>query len=511
MPDPGIPSDEISTLQSVPRLDGPPGRREVVPALTIIHHPDLRRVGQRALLSSRSVSLSRRELSFAAPFAIRGGVLDDPYLSRRAVTISRRAGGLEITIPKGAKVRVDGAPETAGTVRLTSDQLDASDVVLVLANRVALLVHRVWLGPPPAALSLVGHSEGIDGVRRAIEQVADLDVSVLVTGDSGVGKEHVAAAIHEASGRRGPLVSMNMATLSPTTAASVLFGHVRGAFTGADRDHAGLFERAKGGTLFLDEVGEMPFDVQAMLLRVLETKEVLPLGASAERAVDVRLVAASDSDFDARTREGTFRSALFHRLSGFIIEVPSLAERREDVPRLLLHFLERELERVGELSRLDRDDPRTPAPLELSLTLMLLRFGWPGNVRQLQNVVQQLVISSRGQPTLSAEGRLVELLSRRGEGAEEPPRGEPDPDHLVAVLAEHGWEMAKAARALGMARTTLHRRIQEHIGVPQAAELDRVTVEGALRAHGDLGAVAAALRVSRRSLRARMRQLGLMG
>ncbi|WP_267898709.1 sigma-54 factor interaction domain-containing protein [Sorangium cellulosum] len=219
-----------------------------------------------------------------------------------------------------------------------------------------LLVHRA-----PAVLSaprhgLVGEGSALEDVLMSAARVADLQVPVLLRlrGETGVGKERVAQAIHQASPRAGrPCLAVNMAVLAPNTAASELFGHARGSFTGAHQRHVGLFERAHGGTLFLDEIGDMSMEVQAMLLRALETGTILPLGDSEQRAVDVRVIAATDVDLEQAVAQGRFRAPLLHRLQGYIITIPPLRQSREDIPRLLLHFLREELAQIGELSRLE--------------------------------------------------------------------------------------------------------------------------------------------------------------
>jgi two-component system nitrogen regulation response regulator GlnG len=276
--------------------DGPRGRGAVAPTprLTIAWHPDVRRVGQVAALEPTS-HLSRLEPEFAAPGASRGEPSDrrplaDPNISRRPIALRPQSSGdVDISISgSGSLVRASGVVLTADH-RLTRQQIERG-VVIELADRVVLVLH---LGTPidegGADHGLVGESDSLRWVRDQIERVGDVEVPVLVRGPTGSGKELVAQAIHRRSGRAaGPFVAVNMITIPPTTAASQLFGHVKGAFTGASANHDGFFAAADGGTLFLDEVGETPMDVQAMLLRTLETGELMPVGAASPRAVDVR-------------------------------------------------------------------------------------------------------------------------------------------------------------------------------------------------------------------------------
>jgi len=241
----------------------------------------------------------------------------------------------------------------------------------------------------PARLSaaricgFVGESEALQAVLQQIELVADTDATVLVTGESGTGKELVARAIHERSPRRkGPLVSMNCAAIPESLFESELFGHVRGAFTGALHDRAGRFEAAQGGTLVLDEIGEVPLVMQPKLLRVLQEKELERVGDTRPRKVDVRIVAATNRDLAADVEAGRFRGDLFYRLNVFPIENPPLRDRRPDIPLLVEYFTHRDAKRLGKRIR--------GVAKETSKLLQL--YDWPGNIRELQNVIERAVI-----------------------------------------------------------------------------------------------------------------------
>ena len=218
-------------------------------------------------------------------------------------------------------------------------------------------------------------------------KVAPTDSTVLITGETGTGKELVARAIHKSSHRAArPFVSVNCAALAPSLISSELFGHEKGAFTGATQRRLGHFELAGGGTIFLDEVGELPADTQIALLRVLQEREFERVGGGKPISVDVRVIAATNRDLGAATADGTFRGDLFYRLNVFPIEVPPLRERKEDISTLLKYFLERYARKAGKrFQEIDR------------LTLDLCRsYGWPGNIRELQNVVERSVILSHG-------------------------------------------------------------------------------------------------------------------
>src|SRR4051812_205593 len=342
--------------------------RARVPALTILYHPDLSRVGECArlpeLLRGGEALISRSAPDFfKAAFQGPPLPLGDIYLSRTPWRLRRdpETGTVRLLSAESRiRIAADGAwiPEqrdlTAGEVR--------RGVVLELAERIVLVLHEVpeIPGQAPSYAELIGENEGILRLRNEIRHVADLDVPVLIRGETGTGKELVARAIHAASRRHGPpCVCVNMGAIPPSLAPSALFGAARGAFTGAVHDQAGYFQRADGGTLLLDEIGEAPAEVQVMLLRVLETGEVQRVGSPAAQKVDVRLLAATDADLEQAVAAGRFRAPLLHRLASYEIAIPPLRERRDDFGRLLVHFLRQELSAIGEERRLL---PAGPAP-----------------------------------------------------------------------------------------------------------------------------------------------------
>jgi formate hydrogenlyase transcriptional activator len=245
---------------------------------------------------------------------------------------------------------------------------------------------RAQLGQAPWFEGLVGDSRALRRVLEAVEQVAGTGATVLITGETGTGKELIARAIHRRSGRaHGPLVQVNCSAVPATLLASELFGHERGAFTGAIGRRKGRFEQAHGGTLFLDEVGELPQEAQILLLRVLQEREFERVGGNQTLRVDVALVAATNRDLAEDVRAGAFRSDLYYRLNVFPIPVPPLRERREDIPLLVEHFAAKYGARFGRsIARVDR---RTMN--------LLASYDWPGNVRELENVVERAVIVSR--------------------------------------------------------------------------------------------------------------------
>jgi len=488
--------------------DRAPARtRPCLAALTLAHHRDPRRVGERALIleqeSGAPVLLARHALAFAHPgSSAEPAPLADPRMSRRPVELRARGGALELAAPDGVELRVDG--QRVSSARLDADAL-AAGAVIEVSRAVVLVAHHAQLGVRPARCSITGESVAIDEVRRAITRVADLAVPVLIEGESGVGKERVARAVHEASGREGDYVAVNVATLPPSLAASELFGHARGSFTGATDAHAGLFERADGGTLFLDEIGEIAADVQAMLLRVLEQGEVRRLGTSRARAVDVRVLAATDSDLGSMVTRGDFRGALLHRLRGFVITVPPLRARREDVPRLVVELLREELAATGEGHRLTTDG----AWLDRATLVRLVRHDWPGNVRQLRGVLRQIVVSSRGEPALRADDAVERLLDSKPAASDAPPDAPLDDAAVLDALRAHGWSFTAAARALGLSKAAFYRLAEAHPEVRIASTLSADELRDALAAHGDVAGAAAALRVSERALKLRLAALSI--
>jgi len=292
---------------------------------------------------------------------------------------------------------------------------------------------------------------------RDVRKVAQSQASVLVRGESGTGKELIARAIHDASTRAsGPFRAINCAALPANLLESELFGHVKGSFTGAVRDTPGHFRLADGGTLFLDEVAELPPEVQAKLLRVLQERAVLPVGGSAPIPVDVRIVSATHRALRREAAEGRFRSDLLYRLRVIPLYLPSLRERPEDVELLAHHFLE----------RLRGDDAGHIAPSALEA---LVAWDWPGNVRELQNVVEYGMVMGNGKaitladlpPEIRGEEGGAPVVTVPDSHSEELAESlSPEGRRLVNALERNGGHMGRAAASLGISRTTLWRRLK---------------------------------------------------
>jgi two-component system nitrogen regulation response regulator GlnG len=338
-------------------------------------------------------------------------------------------------------------------------------------------------------------------VFKRIALVAPHDACVLVTGESGTGKELVARAIHRYSSRRDrPFLPVHIAALNPNLVESELFGHARGAFTGAERAHPGLFAEADGGTLFLDEIADAPAEVQAMLLRTLETGEIRPVGGDGARRVDVRVVAASDADL---SDAGELRPQLYHRLAGYRVSVPPLRERPDDIGRLLAHFVARDLPARPPLA------PGDPPWLPTAAIRAYLRHPWPGNVRELANTARHLAIHGRTGAVALATA-LAPLGAPLPEAVLTAAPREITDDVLVATLAAQRWKTGAAASALGISKTTLYALIDRSPTIRKARDLERDELAASRDATGgDLDAMSAQLQVSRRGLQLRMRELGM--
>jgi two-component system nitrogen regulation response regulator GlnG len=515
-------------------------------ALTIVFHPDVARVGERALLgphrAGTEAHVARNQPAFlpgAADPPRAAAPLDDPHLSRTPLTLGVEADG-SVTLDAtktSTSVVARGRAVTAATF---SAEEVRRGVVLLLAGSVVLLLHRAassaW-ALRGEDLGLFGESDGLRAVLAEVRSVADLARPVLLRGESGSGKELVARAIHRTSPRRAaPFVAVNLGAVPAAIAAAELFGSERGAFTGAVR-RRGYFEQAEGGTLFLDEIGEAPVELQAALLRALQDNEIQPVGGERTRKVDVRVIAATDADLEARIADGSFRAPLHSRLAAYQIWIPPLRERRDDIGRLLHRFFREELAEIGEEAKLSApagDKPWLPA----SLVARLAEHPWPGNVRQLRNVVRHLVIGSRSQGSVVMtpgaerllEGVAADPAPSRPASSQPPPDDEPprpasarpaptsaqrrkaaeiSRDEVLAALRKHRFEIAAAAKELGIPRPTLDLAMSR-LGVRKAGDLSVEEIEAAFHAHGgDLAKMADELQVSERAVQRRVRELHL--
>ncbi len=315
-------------------------------------------------------------------------------------------------------------------------------------------------GAPRASLPRpIGKSRRFLDLLKLAEQVAPTDSTVLIGGESGTGKEVLARYLHDASSRAaGPFLSINCGALPETLLESELFGHVKGSFTGAVRDKQGLFAAARGGTFFMDEVGEMPASLQVKLLRVLQQREVIPVGATDAIPVDVRIIAATNRDLEEEVRRGNFRSDLFYRLNVIAIDLPPLRDRRDDLILLIDAFLQSMA-------------PEGEEPKALSAEAMdaVMVYEWPGNVRELQNALEHAVVLSSG--SLIEPQHLPERITRQKKEPLVADRSQPNPSldlieraYIMFVLQAEGGNKTRAAEVLGIDPSTLYRKLSRYEG-----------------------------------------------
>lgn len=303
-------------------------------------------------------------------------------------------------------------------------------------------------GRPTAADAIVGESSALQSVLQEVNLVAPTDATVLILGETGTGKELIARAIHERSNRSSrPFIRVNCAAIPSSLIASELFGHERGAFTGALQRRLGRFEAAHGGTIFLDEIGELPMETQIALLRVIQEREFERVGSSQPISVNVRIVAATNRDLEAAVAGGTFRRDLFYRLNVFPIHVPALRERTDDIPALVEHFVERYAQKTGKEFSI----------IKMNTIATLQAYDWPGNIRELQNVIERAVILCEGE-TFSVDPAWLKRESSRQSGATTP---------LAATLAGREREMIEAALAESRGRIAGPSGAAAKLGIPR--------------------------------------------
>ena len=307
--------------------------------------------------------------------------------------------------------------------------------------------------------NIIGQSAAMQRVFEIVAQVSDLPANILIEGESGTGKELIARAIHSSSSRAsGPFIPVNCAAIPETLLESELFGYVRGAFTDARRDRPGLFREASGGMVFLDEISEMPLTLQTKLLRVLEDKEVRPLGANQSEKVDTRVLSASNRNLDEVVRNGKFRQDLYYRLNVIRIELPALRQRSEDVPLLVRHFIE----------KFAAGAKRNVEGIQDEALAALKSYDWPGNIRELEHTIERAVLLGKG--TLVGVEDLPENLLTRGESAivmahafaKQFTLRDLEREYIGKVLESTKGNKTEAARILGVDRTTLYRKLEEY-------------------------------------------------
>jgi len=450
---------EDKTTTTRPASKGAVDPDEMIATLTVVHHPDMDQVGARRTLPDGATLVLGRSAKTSLP-----GVFDDEKTSRRHVQISR----------VGQSLRVEDLDSRNGTFvggeRISETALQLGDVVQV-GNIVCLIHSAPRRFTEPRHPTMAGISAGLARVIKDIALVAPRDTAVMIVGETGTGKELVAQAIHDASSRRGKFVPVNCASLTETLLASELFGHTRGAFTGADTTRSGLVETARSGTLFLDEVADASSSLQASLLRLLEAGEYRRVGSDRTLTTDARFIGASQPSIEDAVEEGAFRRDLWTRLARWVIRVPALRERPEDIPLLAQRFVQH----YG----------TTHTRLSPELAALLIRGRWPGNIRELQAICERLVVSAEGAEFLEPHGWLVEELApprsaQSGDdwgGAEvnpaapvkksrrrAPPTQRPSKEELEALLRRHDGSIRAVAKEIGVVRRTVYRWV-ESLGI----------------------------------------------
>lgn len=347
-------------------------------------------------------------------------------------------------------------------LEILDDPRDAKRRILVLYDVSDLHGLRRLLDGKAEFCDLIGKSDAMQSIFLQIEELAKYDTTVMIEGETGTGKELVARAVHFSSHRsRKPFLAVNCAGLTESILASQLFGHKKGAFTGAVNDHTGYFEAANGGTLFLDEIGDIPPVVQTMLLRVVQEREIVRVGESVPRSIDVRLLSATNQNLSQSVANGQFRSDLLYRIRVARINLPPLRARREDIPLLASSFLRQFVAKTGKA--VEGFSPHAHA--------LLLNHGWPGNVRELQNAVEAAAISCRGvsvqakdlppeihAPNSGVDAR-ISVLHENPFSSRALLNLASEEHQIDAAIEKAGGNRAKAARLLGISRTTLYRRL----------------------------------------------------
>lgn len=479
--------------------------------LTIIWHPEPERIGDQAIITGQRFSLSRYEPAFCKP--------EQSGLPLGYVGISRAP--LEFTIDDQGTVALK-APDSRMQIEISGQTLQGNcqvspeqinnGVIIGLGRAILICLH--WLTALPKnneIEGLIGVSSNIQKVRDQIHQIAPTDHGVLVLGETGTGKEVVAQAIHSLSLRKHkPLVSVNMAALNEDLAAADLFGAVKGAYTGAQTARNGYFQEAEDATLFLDEIGNAPANVQPMLLRVLETNDYRPLGATKDLKTTARIVAATDQDLYS----GGFNPALLRRLESFVINLPPLRNRREDLGVLIIHLMQ-----SPSLANI--------ADKNLSFTLLtqFATYDWPGNIRQLRHFLKRVLIGmAANEPPSFAS--LINIPVQRITYSAEPTNtyspsapssvekqtrkklNELSEEDVLVALEENEWNIQSAAQALGISRPSMYKLMETN---SQIRRIERIPINEIQQilddVNNDIEACASRLKTPAEALRRHLRGL----
>jgi two-component system nitrogen regulation response regulator GlnG len=465
-----IRGDDLDLSQCKPLMVG----------FTILFHPDITRIGEIAPLvrwsSNDKFELSRLEPVFQTPFGEKTDSLNSPFISRTPICFQAdKDGSVTFTRSDNIGLTVNDAPA------LSEQRFHERDlwqgVVLVLGDAVTLLLHLQDPGIERHRddLGLIGRNAKMERLRSNILKVADLDTGVLIRGESGTGKELVAAAIRARSRRaHAAFETVNVAEIPASIAEREFFGAAKHAGT-LEPGHDGYFLRADKGTLFLDEIGDIDPAVQPKLLRALETSEIQILGGNKKVKVDVRILAGTDMDLEQAVNSFRFKSSLLQRLAEYLIVIPPLSERRDDIGLLFIHFFKEALRTIGELDKLSEPLPGKRHFLPAEFIAKLAMQEWPGNVRELRHAAFQTAITNRGSEVFQAHDSIALTPSAHKVTAKQPHDAAPvdaDPlrsdaleslssEELIETLRANDFNIAKAARALNVERTKFYRRLKD--------------------------------------------------
>jgi transcriptional regulator with GAF, ATPase, and Fis domain len=423
------------------------------PVVTVDAQHDARFAGERSVHAMRLQSVAC--VPIRAPDAVHGALyLDNRFEHGR---FAEQDLSLLVAFADQAAVAITNAELhaalTARTRELEIAQRKLETLVRGQAERIESLTEEVRTKQQVLEYrydysQIIGRSAPTRAVLDTLERIIDSSLTVLIEGESGTGKELIARAIHYNGPRKDRrLVSLNCAALPDTLIESELFGHERGAFTGADEKRIGLLAAAEGGTVFLDELGDMPVSVQAKLLRALQEREVVPVGATEPVPIDIRLVCATNRDLRIEVEQGRFREDLYYRVSVVGIELKPLRERREDLPDLIAHFLERH----GEGKRLSQDARRA-----------LMSHRWPGNVRELENVLARGCVMADGPTIERRDLDLPESMPFATLPVDRTDYQTHEIDRIRAALNACGWNISRVSRELGIPRQTLYRKLERY-------------------------------------------------
>ncbi len=517
------PGVEMEETLAVTADHGAGGAAELLlPSLGVIWHPDLSRIGTVAPFlfgRTKAAELSRLKPLFRPLGGHGESPLGDPRVSRSPIRVERTGDRTFQISPPDSRMRVtvNGAPVTA-PMEVSLDAL-GDDIIITLSDSIvlSLFLCPAEPAPRPAENRMLGISRQIQAAWRAITKTAGTGLPVLIRGETGTGKELAAEALHLLSDRaERNLVSVNMATLSDELAAADLFGAIKGAFTGAVKDRAGLFESAADSSIFLDEIGDTPKPVQAMLLRVLEDGEYRRVGETKSRYANARVIAATDRPLGA----GEFSQPLLRRLESMVIQLPPLKNRRVDIGVLAKHFIET----GGYQAEM--------GAFAAQISRMAL-YDWPGNVRELRNAVQQIALgeppdftprtertetSGRSNISGGTMGTTSAANSAQGSPADTPKKAPRKAyrsaasiteDEMLAALNTCAWQIKETAAALNISRTALYGLMDKSDNVRRIEDISDDTIRRLMDANpGDFDTWVRALCVPRGALEKRVKSMG---